>query len=462
MFIFSARRKYKIENNDLDIHALQTKHFHPTTLQDLHIHERIFPFNIRADLQVAVNQLISTDFELIHFCGLRKEYCHEGIRFVDTIVESTNDPILSVPPQYEEIDIGGDSFLKIVKDGFWILKQSENPVVILLHQATSYGQCNGIRVEIATLNNEIGTKISESFFKALEKAIEKSNCYRGKILSLEVKDQYRGESSGIAVHKLKEVDRSEVILSESTLELLDRNVMRFMEHRPKLAKLGLDTKKGLLFYGPPGTGKTHTIHYISGALEGHTTFIITAEQIGLLGEYMTLARLLQPSIVVIEDVDLIAKDRTTMQSSCEEVYLNKLLNEMDGLKQDSEILFILTTNRPEALESALASRPGRIDQAIEFPLPDEKGREKLIHLYSRNLELCESVIKATVSKTENMSASFIKELMRRTAQFHLERDESSPIEMADVDNALNELLFAGGSLNQKLLGAHIDNSNMQD
>ena len=64
---------------------------------------------------------------------------------------------------------------------------------------------------------------------------------------------------------------------------------------------------------------------------------------------MTLARLLQPSVVVIEDVDLIAGDRTQL-GTCEEVLLNKLLNEMDGLNEEADILFILTTNRPEALE----------------------------------------------------------------------------------------------------------------
>src|SRR4051812_32840971 len=127
------------------------------------------------------------------------------------------------------------------------------------------------------------------------------------------------------------------------------------------------TKKGLLFYGPPGTGKTHTLHYLAGALEGTTTLLISAEQVGLLGEYMALARLLQPSLVVIEDADLIARDRTAMNSACEELLLNKLLNEMDGLREDADILFVLTTNRPEALEAALAARPGRVDQAIEFP-----------------------------------------------------------------------------------------------
>ena len=65
--------------------------------------------------------------------------------------------------------------------------------------------------------------------------------------------------------------------------------------------------------------------------------------------------------------------------------LNRLLNELDGLRERADVFFILTTNRPETLEPALASRPGRIDQAIEFPLPDERLRRRLIALYARSL-----------------------------------------------------------------------------
>ena len=181
--------------------------------------------------------------------------------------------------------------------------------------------------------------------------------------------------------------------------------------------------------------------------------LISAEQMGILTEYMALARLLQPSIVVMEDVDLIARDRAMMNSVCEESLLNRLLNEMDGLKEDADILFILTTNRPEALERALSSRPGRIDQAIEFPLPDDEGREKLVRLYSRGVEVSDDVISAIVQRTEKVSAAFIKELMRRSVQFHLERNGSGRIELPDVEQALEEMLFSGGSLNLKLLGA---------
>jgi AAA+ superfamily predicted ATPase len=89
-------------------------------------------------------------------------------------------------------------------------------------------------------------------------------------------------------------------------------VIHFVGQRQRLSQFQQATKKGLLFYGPLGTGKTHTIHYLAKALEGHTTLLISAEQVGLLAEYMTLARLLQPSMVIIEDVDLIARDRTTL------------------------------------------------------------------------------------------------------------------------------------------------------
>ena len=119
--------------------------------------------------------------------------------------------------------------------------------------------------------------------------------------------------------------------------------------------------------------------------------------------------------------------------------------------EDADVVFILTTNRPEALEAALASRPGRVDQAIEFPLPDEEGREKLVRLYARGVAVGEDVVRAVVGRTERVSAAFIKELMRRAVQFHLERDGPGRLGGEDVDRALDEMLHSGGSLNLKLL-----------
>jgi ATP-dependent 26S proteasome regulatory subunit len=157
-------------------------------------------------------------------------------------------------------------------------------------------------------------------------------------------------------------------------------------------------------------------------------------------------------MVVIEDVDLIARSREQMDGPCEESLLNKLLNEMDGLKEDCDILFVLTTNRPEELESALAGRPGRIDQAIEVPLPDEIGRSKLIRLYGKDLPLQPPIIDEAVRRTAGVSAAFIKELMRRLAQASIVRNGGHEVTTGDIDTAVNEMLFDGGRLNAKLLG----------
>jgi cell division protease FtsH len=435
------------------VSGLIKSHFRPTSLADITISERRFPFRVRADLQRTIDRLFGAETSISHFCGVRKEYSHEGVELSGCLVDSQHNPAVSVPPQYEEVDVGDLEPVRCLKNGLWFLRQGESKFVVLLAPVGTFQGVTGIQFQIAAINNSEGTRIARQFFKHLEESVLKAESYRGKILSLEKSEHsYSGESSGIKVHKLRTVERDQVILPRKTLELLDRNVVQFVRQRARLAQFRLATKKGILFYGPPGTGKTHTIHYLAQCLEGHTTLLITAEQVGLLGEYMTLARLLQPSVVVIEDVDLIAGDRADLDT-CEEVLLNKLLNEMDGLNEEADILFILTTNRPEALERALASRPGRVDQAIEFPLPDSDGRGKLVRLYSRGVRVSDDVVQAIVRKTEKVSAAFIKELMRRSVQFHLERNGDGCVLLPDVENALDEMLFSGGSLNLKLLGA---------
>jgi ATP-dependent 26S proteasome regulatory subunit len=125
---------------------------------------------------------------------------------------------------------------------------------------------------------------------------------------------------------------------------------------------------------------------------------------------------------------------------------------MDGLREDADVLVILTTNRPDHLEPALASRPGRIDQAIEFPLPDETGRSKLVKLYSKGLQVPEELLSLIVRRTKGASAAFIKELMRRSAQFHIESEAGQTLSQPAVDAAIEEMVFTGGALNLKLLG----------
>ena len=319
-----------------------------------------------------------------------------------------------------------------------------------------------ILIEVAVPPGEDSATIASDYFKLLEREIAKSASYRGKIISLESRTPFEGTAAEVRVHRLPTISADDIILPEKTLGMLERNIFDFFDQRADLKKLGLSLRKGLLFHGPPGTGKTHCISYLASRLTGHTTLLITAGQICHLAEYMALARLLQPAIVVIEDADLIARERTTMHGPGEEVLLNQLLNEMDGLQEDAEVLFILTTNRPDELEPALAARPGRIDQAIEFPLPDADSRRRLVELYGHRLDVTDAIRDEAVRRTEGMSAAFIKELMRRTAQYHLARDKSAAVDSQDLDMALREMLFEGGQLNVKILGGAVDAGESAD
>ncbi|GIQ77612.1 ATP-dependent Clp protease adaptor ClpS [Bradyrhizobium sp. RD5-C2] len=409
---------------------------------------RQFPGHMRADVQVAIDKLLT---DPIHFFGIHEEYRYETIGFASLMKDSRNAPAIA-PPQYQDVDIGEAEPVKCLVNGLWLCRSGTLRYAVLLTYHREYDREPAVRIEIALPAGTAGDAFVQPTFAALEAAVHAARSYRGKILSLEGGSDYRGRSRGVTVHRLPTVIRDDVILPERTLRLLDRNVLGFVESRDLLRKLGQSTRKGILLYGPPGTGKTHTIRYLATNLPDHTTLIITAEQVGLLGAYMNLARLLQPAMVVIEDVDLIARDREDMGGPCEESLLNKLLNEMDGLKEDCDILFLLTTNRPEELEGALAGRPGRIDQAIEVPLPDETGRGKLVRLYGKGLPLEQPVIDEAVRRTEGVSAAFIKELMRRLAQASIIRDGGGEVTTSDLDGAVGEMLFDGGRLNAKLLG----------
>lgn len=447
------REEIEMDNSDKNNKPTKTRvlpllreHFGADSLNNLSLHERKLSSRIRPDLQKAVEGWVA-EADVEHLSGISGLYNAAGVGFTDLMVGGRGNPVLAVPLEFDDLDIGEDEPVRCARISLWLLKRNGVHCAVL----ASLGN-QQVRLQIAVPSTNDGEEIAAAFIQAVERAAKQAHSYRNKVLSLDVEHNYDSVTSGIRVHRLRDVKREDIILPPETIEMLERNVIRFAAQRERLRERGLSTKKGLLFYGPPGTGKTHTIYYLTRAMEGHTTLLITADEVVYLSEYMTLARLLAPSIVIIEDVDLIARERTHLRSTGEECLLNRLLNEMDGLKEDTDIMFILTTNHPESLETALASRPGRIDQSIEFPLPDAEGRAKLARLYAGGQTLSDEVLGETANRTEGVSAAFIKELMRRAVQRQLETDGEGELTLEHVSVALDELLFKGGSLNARLLG----------
>jgi hypothetical protein len=438
-----------------DRYAFQrlARHFAPLRPQELLATSRSFVIRQQADLQAALDELFGDRVVPQNFVGIRAQYRHETTDFA-RLLEQSQSALEVAPAQFEQVDIGGGDTRQCLKNGLWLLRDDGGPYAIVLSQRDDYGQASFLNVEAAAPAGDFGAELASRVFDALERHLSRGSCYRGKVLSLETTSQWTGHAARIRVHNLEPVDREEVILPDTTLRALERNVLRFAEQRPALRTMGLSTQKGLLFHGAPGTGKTHCIRYLAGKLPDHTTLLITAEEIGIFPEYTALARLLQPALVVIEDADLIGRDRSERSSACDEVMLNRLLNELDGLRERADVFFVLTTNRPDTLERALASRPGRIDQAFEFPLPDERLRRRLVTLYARTLTLSSELMDDLARRTEGASPAFIKEFLRRIAQHHLESGAQAEehVTKATAEAALHEILFSGGALNTRLLG----------
>jgi ATP-dependent 26S proteasome regulatory subunit len=279
--------------------------------------------------------------------------------------------------------------------------------------------------------------------------MRKRNVYRGHVLSLGVDEMH---SLQVQFHRLPRIARENIILPQGLLERIERQTIRFGQHAAKLLAAGRHLKRGLLFHGPPGTGKTLTAMYLAGEISGRTVLLLTGRGLGLVEQSCALARTLQPSIVILEDVDLVAEERTRRDAGCAQPLLFDLLNQMDGLADDADVLFLLTTNRPDILEPALAARPGRIDQAFEIPLPDEACRRRLFDLYGQGLALQVADWPRFIARTEGASAAFIRELMRKAALFAADEDQAMIVRDRHLDEAVHELAVQGGELTKSLLG----------
>jgi len=176
-------------------------------------------------------------------------------------------------------------------------------------------------------------------------------------------------------------------------------------------------------------------------MTGYTRLILTGRALQAIGSAAELARDLQPAVVVLEDVDLVAEDRSFGPGSSPVLF--DLLDAMDGAAPDADLLFVLTTNRADLLEPALATRPGRVDVAIEIDLPDAEARKQLLALYGRTLplRLSEGETREVVERTDGVTASFLKELMRRAMLKSLHEETADQTATAvHVFQALDDLL----------------------
>jgi hypothetical protein len=274
------------------------------------------------------------------------------------------------------------------------------------------------------------------------------NVFRGQVLSF-AESEHHGNELASFLPRIP-LSAEEVVLPAGVLASIEEHVAGVGDLAQDLRDAGQHLKRGLLLYGPPGTGKTHTVRYLTGKLTGTTVVLLTGRSIRFVESAAALARRLQPSMMVLEDVDLIAMDRDFSEG--QNPLLFTLLDAMDGVGADADVTFVLTTNRADILEHALADRPGRVDLAIEIPRPDAACREQLLRLYTRGVDF-DGDSSAVVAATEGVTASYIKELARRAVLAALRAGDRPPVlRQPHFDEVLAHMNAEHQSLTRSLLG----------
>jgi hypothetical protein len=351
------------------------------------------------------------------------------------------------PVDYVNFHLEDDRTLACVQYGLYFVTSGEDRLTVFVvgPPTLEMGPRTRARVEVACARREA----AEQLLRELTAASKDLNVYRGKAISL-APGQY-GVQSLVKFHHLPKVARDEIVLPAGVLERIEQHAVRFSDHAAALVAAKRSLKRGILLYGPPGTGKTLTVMYLATQMTGRTLIIVTGLGMGGLGTIGQFARVLAPATVVVEDVDLIAQERG-MPGQQASPLLFELLNQLDGLADDADVLFILTTNRPDILEPALAARPGRVDLVVELPIPDAGGRARLLELYARGLTMDwdAATVTAYADKTEGASPAYIKELLRKAALLAAIAG-SRTVKPAHLDAAMTEL-EAGGELAKRIVG----------
>ncbi|GAB0105743.1 AAA family ATPase [Nocardia sp. JMUB6875] len=350
---------------------------------------------------------------------------------------------------YATVAIGPDKSIEAVKLGLVNATAPDGVPVVLCVRGPDmrFGNTQACQLTVLAAERVTATAARER----IEELMAEHDVYRGQVLAFGI-SEHRGNEL-LTFLPRPHLSAADVVLPDGVLDLIERHTVGIAEHGARLRAAGQHVKRGLLLHGAPGTGKTHTVRYLMGRLPDATVIVISGPAMRLINAASALARRLQPSVVVVEDVDLIAKDRSYSPSG--NPLLFSLLDAMDGIGGDADVTFLLTTNRAGELETALADRPGRVDLAVEIPRPDARGRAALLALYSSGLTVTAD-LEPIVAATAGQTASFIKELLRRAAlraiTAHPEQQQVS-VDDADLTATLGEMNDAASALTRSLLGA---------
>ncbi len=219
---------------------------------------------------------------------------------------------------------------------------------------------------------------------------------------------------------------------ESVKSLLKEAVEWPLRYAESFRRIGVEAPKGVLLYGPPGTGKTLLAKAIANESEANFITVKGSDILSKwygesekhIAEVFKKARQVAPAIIFLDELDALAPVRGSAMGEphVTERIVNQLLSELDGLEELRGVVVIGATNRPDIIDAALL-RPGRFDEMILVPIPDEKTRLEIFKVHTRKMSLAEDVnLEELVKLTEDFTGADIASVCKKAGRFAMRED----------------------------------------